>query len=698
MTAGSIRLRVGTRMIYDGEAVEVIETVATMAGNEVVLRDRLGGLFRVAVKELLFSDRVQLVPDGPGPSSGDDKELGGAVLAMFAIREHSKTMKKILERAEHVREVRTGYKSGSAELAGPAEPRPEYHPDLPQMARYEAKAAELGLSVRTICRWVAEAGEGGEASLAPPIRNNTVLDRCDPRWVEIATEVMVEHTDEATPMIKTVLEWTQARAVARYGADVVHIPGRSMAYKAMEELEKRHPTFRHTTKRNRDIADRPKGPYGKLRPTRPGEYVLMDTTRLDVFALDPVTLKWVNCELTVAMDWYTRCIVGLRLTPVSTKAVDAAMVLYQCYRPPGVLPHWPPNAVWPEHGIPRRVLMDRDAIEGPIAQAAGPALIPETIVVDHGKIYVSAHLTSVCARMGISIQPARLRTGRDKGPVERFFRTLRQDLLEKLPGYKGPNISQRGVDPEGQAFFYMDELADKIRQWIATDYHRRPHDGLVEPSLPRFRMSPAQMFEHGMARAGYVEVPRDPYLGLEFLQTKWVTVQHYGVEALTCRYTGDGLYKPDFVSPYQNGKWPIQVNPDDVTHAYFRDLDRKWHVLTWEHAAAWDMPLSLDALRFGRKLAAAAHEFSNDRMAVGVLLERWNLGLGMTRQERRMALRMSLDQPEIPLDLNLLDSHESLTPAMPELEGDDDAVDFEDTEVTAGLDEDAFYSGVLDDL
>ena len=28
-------------------------------------------------------------------------------------------------------------------------------------------------------------------------------------------------------------------------------------------------------------------------------------------------------ELTAAMDWYARCIVGLRLTPVSTKAVDA---------------------------------------------------------------------------------------------------------------------------------------------------------------------------------------------------------------------------------------------------------------------------------------------------------------------------------------------------------------------------------------
>jgi hypothetical protein len=39
---------------------------------------------------------------------------------------------------------------------------------------------------------------------------------------------------------------------------------------------------------------------------------------------------------------------------------------------------------------------------------------PETLIVDHGKIYLLAHLTSVCRRMRISVQPARQRTGRDK--------------------------------------------------------------------------------------------------------------------------------------------------------------------------------------------------------------------------------------------------------------------------------------------
>ena len=265
----------------------------------------------------------------------------------------------------------------------------------------------------------------------------------------------------------------------------------------------------------------------------------MDTTRLDVFALDPVTLRWVQAELTVGMDWYTRCVTGIRVTPVSTKSVDAAAVLYQAY---------PATAGGQGLASARGMARARHPAVGPGRRrrgrwpawsgAASPAMVPETIVVDHGKIYVSEHLTSVCQRMGISIQPARLRTGRDKGPVERFFRTIREDLLQALPGYKGPDVHSRGLDPESEAFFYLDELEAIIREWVAVVYHHRPHDSLVDPHVPGLRMSPAMMFEHGIARAGYIEAPRDPDLAYEFLKTEWRTIQHYGIEFGGRRYNG----------------------------------------------------------------------------------------------------------------------------------------------------------------
>ena len=95
-------------------------------------------------------------------------------------------------------------------------------------------------------------------------------------------------------------------------------------------------------------------PGGRLRATRPGEYVLLDTTPLDVFAMDQVTLRWVQVQASVAIDLYDRCVCGLRLTPVSAKAVDAAALLFEAVRPLS-----PPAEGWidvrpPYHGLPRQ--------------------------------------------------------------------------------------------------------------------------------------------------------------------------------------------------------------------------------------------------------------------------------------------------------------------------------------------------------
>jgi transposase InsO family protein len=715
LSGAGVRVGVGTRFRYDGETVEVIEMAITATGNEVVLKDHHGRVMRLAVKELLLSDRAQVIPYSPGPSSDDDEDLASVVLAQLS----SGQREALLERAAHIRELLTGYRSGSPEIAAEREPRPQYAADRPLYERYAGKAAELGVGFRTIERWVQDFRRHGEAGLVGsdqlPQRQGP---KVDDRWVETALEVMGEHKGESKPSQTFVIERTQARVIARFGPGAVVQPSRATAFRVLGDLERRHPLFRLSTKRNRDIADRPKQVYGKLRPTRPGEYLLMDTTRLDVFAFDPFTLKWVQAELTVSMDWYDRCICGLRLTPVSTKAVDAAAVLYQSFRPRRAAAHWPRHAVWPEHGIPRTVLIDVERYEGP--GLATPPVVPETIVVDHGKIYVSEHLTSVCARMGISIQPARVRTGRDKGPVERFFRTLREDLLQALPGYKGPDIFSRGEKPEDDAFFFLDELEAIIREWVATVYHCRPHANLVDPGLPKMRMSPAAMFEHGLARAGYIEVPRDPHLGYEFLATRWRTIQHCGVEIDSRKYSGGILREyGDKTSPHggsRKNQWPFQVNPDDVTRIYFRDLGGHWHTLIWEHAASLEMPLSEDALAFARKLAASKYRYPDDRIAIADLLERWKLGLATTPVERRIVLRLSrkehaLDLPEDTIVVSLPSVHRALegtshragggaeeTAEMPET-GDDDVVDLEtiEAEEDSILSDEDFYTDALED-
>ncbi len=637
------RIAIGTRLSRDGEMCEVV----ALEGAEAIVVGRLGWAARVRVADLLR-------PAGPaGARLADGAPAGlapaGEPAGVLLGSADDAAIAVARWRAGHVREVLSGYRSGSAELAAPGEPQPQYAPGVPLMRRYEAKAGELGVAVRTVRRWARRYRDFGEAGLVdergtaarPP------LSGADTRWADACRAVLDELVDESSVTKDLTLRRVRARLDRDFGEGAVPAPQGGAAYRALDELSRGRGSFSGSAKARRSVAGRPSVTYGRLRSSRPGEYVLLDSTRLDVFAMEPVTLRWVQAELTVAMDLFTRCILGLRVTPVSTKSVDVASVLFEALSPPEVPEGWPPEAARPYHGVPGTLVVDADRTEGP--RFAGPGLLPDTIVVDHGSVYVSEHVTSACARLGISVQPARPYTPTDKSPVERFFRTLGEGLLEALPGYKGPDVFSRGKDCEQDAFFYLGELEAIVREWVAVVYHRRPHDSLTDPRLPGLAMSPVQRFGYGIARAGWIEVPRDPDLRLEFLPVKWRTVKHYGVEIGGLRYNGPAIagYR-DRTSPYQGaraGLWPFAVNPDDVTRVYFRDPDEgRWHELPWEHAADLDMPFSAETLAYAKALAARKDRFPDTRQALSDLLGAWNLGLAANRAERRMALRLAADR------------------------------------------------------
>jgi len=197
---------------------------------------------------------------------------------------------------------------------------------------------------------------------------------------------------------------TRARLDLTYGPAVVPSPSRATAYRRLRQLDRRVPTFTGSRARNRDVAARVDREYGQLRANRPGEFMVMDTNSLDVYALDPVTLKCVKVELTAAMDAYTRCIVGLRVTP-TTNSLDVAATMFQAFRPLPAPAHWPDyagvaRARHPPSGVPRRRRVGRPS-QRDNASGCGPGNNRDR----HGRPFKSQHINSVCQRMGISIQP-----------------------------------------------------------------------------------------------------------------------------------------------------------------------------------------------------------------------------------------------------------------------------------------------------
>ena len=623
-------LAVGTRLAHDGQWWQVAE----LNGPDVLLSGA-SGIRRVSAGHLLADPSTRL--DG-APAGSVGAELSGLDEAELA---------QLRERVAHVQEVRTGFRRGCAELATVGEPRPEYAPGIPMLDRYAAKAAEIGVGVSTLRRWVKDFGEHGPAGLADDRRRRRrqQLAGADPRWLETARQVLADRTDASRPTQDLVLAEIAARLDAEHGAAAVPVPSPTRARLLLREISRGTSAF-GGTKAKREIAGRPAAPYGRLRATRPGEYLLLDTTRLDVFAMDPVTLRWVQAELTAAMDLYDRCVTGLRLTPVSTKAVNAAAALFESVRPLPGPAGGQDDGRPPYHGLPARVVIDAGKLAGEDGTPLLPSVAAETIVVDHGKIYLSEHLMSACARLGISVQPARVYQATDKGPLERWFRTLGEQLLAALPGYKGPDVYRRGKDPEQQAFYFLSELEQIVRRWTADCYHRQPHAGLSVPEVPGLEVSPLEMFAHGIARAGYLQVPARADLVFDFLKVEWRTIQHYGVEIGGLRYDGAALnpYR-NRTSPYSGehaGRWPLRVDPGDVSRVWFQDLaDDAWHELRWEHADAVGGPFSSEALAYARQLAAATHRFPDTRRALAELLEQWGAGLAGNHAERRMALRLS---------------------------------------------------------
>ena len=525
-------------------------------------------------------------------------------------------------------------------------------------------------------RWLSAYAAAGEAGLVDGRGLKGRGSVVDPRWEETCRVVIVERVAASTPTAGALLRAINDRLDEQYGSPgtegAVPRPSKTTAYRRLQELTKGTNAVKGSAKGRRSIAERPNGVYGRLRATRPGEYVVLDTQDLDVFAMEAVTCRWVRVQLTVAQDLFTRCILGLRVTAVSTKAVDVAGVLYQIVSedPDPVLTVVPDvparvaavvhgmlreEAVWPYHGIPRYLVFTESGGPGPDVDAqqyrpAGPLCAPEALVIDHGKAFLSAHVISVCTRLGISIQPAQPRKPTDKPTVERFFKTLREGLIQYLPAYKGPDLYSRGEALEDAAFLFVHELEDVIREWTALVYHRTRHSGLVVPQWPYLGLSPNEMYDVGLARAGLLRIPAR-------------TIQHYGVEVNGLRYNGPVLdaYR-NTESPYGgslDGKWPVRFNPDDVRWIYFQDpADDSWHALEWEHAPGLGAPFSAEAATHARRLAATegTDRWPDAGQALSALLSRWQAGMVTDRRERRMALRVGAERAALPAPEALSDA------------------------------------------
>lgn len=89
--------------------------------------------------------------------------------------------------------------------------------------------------------------------------------------------------------------------------------------------------------------------------------------------------------------------------------------------------------------------------------------IPQRLYVDNGANYRSQQLALVCAKLGVALIHARPYQPQGKGKQERFFRTVRSQLL--------PTLSEADTAS-------LQALNRRLWAWVETEYHHHPHRGL----------------------------------------------------------------------------------------------------------------------------------------------------------------------------------------------------------------------------
>ncbi|MEU2669362.1 hypothetical protein ABZ622_10870 [Streptomyces sp. NPDC007164] len=241
-----------------------------------------------------------------------------------------------------------------------------------------------------------------------------------------------------------MLHAEQILAAKRGEEAVILLPTRATFCRLVNSLAKNNESFGPATVR-RQRALRPVGPFTPSMAARPGKIVQIDSTRLDVMAVldDRVVAR---PELTIAVDVTTRTICTALLRPAGTIGVDAAVLLARMLVPAPMRPGWGQTLAMSDSILPHQRLT---AVDAQLEKAAAkPVIVPDTIVIDHDKVFVSGPFSSACSLLGISLQLARPRTLDGQGdrgedvrvdqlallPVRRRLHRLRCHPSRQRPG------------------------------------------------------------------------------------------------------------------------------------------------------------------------------------------------------------------------------------------------------------------------
>jgi len=287
-------------------------------------------------------------------------------------------------------------------------------------------ARERGIALRTARRWASLYRREGLAGLARKERSDRGKRQLSDRLLQVIEGLALKKQ----PLSAAAIHRQVVSLAEQLGETP---PSYGTVYAVIRGLDPGLVTLaREGTKAYADAFDL----IHRHQATGPNAVWQADHTELDIWLKDgrgQPEKPW----LTVILDDYSRAVAGYALYLDAPSAIQTALALRQ--------------AIWRK---------DR-----PGWQVCG---IPGVLYSDHGSDFTSHHLEQVAADLKIRLVNSGVGRPRGRGKIERFFESVTQVLLSRLPGY-----APAGGVPK--AVLTLAEMAAELEQYVVEEYHNEPH-------------------------------------------------------------------------------------------------------------------------------------------------------------------------------------------------------------------------------
>jgi len=365
------------------------------------------------------------------------------------------------------------------------------------------------VTLRTLQRWVARYQEEGLAGLARKRRPDRGQRRMP---AEIRRFIEGLALQKSRP---------SAAAIHRQVAELADqqgwgTPSYSCVYDIVHNLD---PGLKMLAHRGSKAYQNSYDLVYRREASRPNQIWQADHTLLNIWLIDEgkqTARPW----LTAIEDDFSRCIAGYFVTFTHPTALNTALTLRQ--------------AIWRKSDARWRICG-----------------IPEIFYTDHGSDFTSHHMEQVCIDIKAQLIFSTVGMPRGRGRIERFFQTVDQLFLHRLPGYAPDG------KPVTPAKLTLPDLDLLFQEFLLGEYHLRTQRDLAS--------SPQERWERGLSGTQGVPgfLPRLPE-SLEELDLLLLTV------AKTRRVRRDGIhfqnlrYMDPTLAEYVGEDVTIRYDPRDI--------------------------------------------------------------------------------------------------------------------------------------